>query len=188
MTSQPDDAAKKGHGEKRNATSFRKGDGRHRGPRFDPKAAQDIVAAMRMGVTFETAALAAGVRKQTYYNWRRRAKRSDAPPELKKWAEDIRAALARGEIFNVQNIHKAADKGVWQASAWLLERRMPEKYGRREHVEHSGGVDGMPSKIVLHLPGNGRDVDSEGEVIDPTEEPLPTKAAEPEAPEEPKQD
>lgn len=30
--------------------------------------------------------------------------------------------------------------GAWQAAAWYLERRMPDKWGRRDKHEHSGSV------------------------------------------------
>ena len=32
-------------------------------------------------------------------------------------------------------IQQAAEKGTWQAAAWLLERRYPDGYGRQQHVK-----------------------------------------------------
>ena len=39
-------------------------------------------------------------------------------------------------------IAKAAGEGNWQAAAWWLERRFPERWGRRERVDATvrGGV------------------------------------------------
>ena len=33
----------------------------------------------------------------------------------------------------LQRINEAADKGNWHVAAWILERRFPEDYGRREY-------------------------------------------------------
>lgn len=42
-------------------------------------------------------------------------------------------ALASGEIFDAGTIKKAAEK-QWQAAAWRLERRFPEKWGGDRRV------------------------------------------------------
>ena len=34
-------------------------------------------------------------------------------------------------LFNIQN---ASNNGTWQASAWLLERKYPDKYGKKDTV------------------------------------------------------
>lgn len=56
----------------------------------------------------------------------------------------IERARAAAEIRTIQNIHKAAGTGNWQAGAWWLERTMPEKYGRREHINLEGSQPGEP--------------------------------------------
>lgn len=33
-------------------------------------------------------------------------------------------------------IEEAASLGTWQAAAWLLERKFPEKYGKKDMVKH----------------------------------------------------
>lgn len=56
----------------------------------------------------------------------------------------IERARAAAEIRTIQNIHKAAGTGNWQAGAWWLERTMPEKYGRRDHLNIEGSKPGDP--------------------------------------------
>ena len=34
-------------------------------------------------------------------------------------------------VDDIMNIRKAADNGVWQASAWFLERSFPGKWGKK---------------------------------------------------------
>lgn len=56
----------------------------------------------------------------------------------------IERARAAAEIRTIQGIHKAAGQGNWQAGAWWLERTMPEKYGRRDHINLEGSKPGDP--------------------------------------------
>jgi transposase len=182
MTSQAGDTPNKERGEKPKPkrrgvrTSFRVGDGRPRGPKFDVKAGQEVIVAMRLGMTISDAAAAAGIDRKTYTNWKRRSRKSDAAPALKQWGKEMRSALQFSKRFYLGKVAEAAKGGTWQAAAWMLERRFPAEYGRFDRLEHSGGVDGAPAKIVLHLPGNGRDVDADGSVVDPTADPLHAKA------------
>ena len=41
-------------------------------------------------------------------------------------------------MFNIQN---AANSGTWQASAWILERKYPDKFARKDFVEVSKGKE-----------------------------------------------
>jgi hypothetical protein len=48
----------------------------------------------------------------------------------------IQKSFAENELEHIDNIGTAGSKGFWQASAWYLERRFPEKYGRKDTVVH----------------------------------------------------
>lgn len=39
------------------------------------------------------------------------------------------------EMDHLENIRDAAECGAWQASAWTLERKYPEKYGKQNTVK-----------------------------------------------------
>jgi hypothetical protein len=52
------------------------------------------------------------------------------------FAADVRRAEATIEMTHMRNVQKAAqDEKHWRASVWWLERRAPERYGRREAGE-----------------------------------------------------
>jgi hypothetical protein len=134
---------------------------------------------MAHGNYLETAAAYAGVQKATIYNWMRRGRdelrRVDNGPGRKvKKAEELHVDLlyaveyaqAEAAQRDLQNVSFAADYlGDWRASAWRMERRYPEQWGRREHqtVQHEGSGGG-PVTFVQVAP---QDVDREdGDVVD----------------------
>ncbi len=88
----------------------------------------------------------AGVSESSYYSW------------LNKYPEFSEAIKKATIQFKRVHLSKIAADESWQASAWILERRFPDEYGKRP-VEVMG-KDGGPMKIdeVVHiyLPDNGR--------------------------------
>ena len=76
---------------------------------------------------------------QTYYNWIEKGKKGDK--RYVDIVDAIKTAEASFKKHHVGNIGMAADNGVWQASAWLLERKYPEEYGRREKIEMNMKLD-----------------------------------------------
>lgn len=84
-------------------------------------------------------------RASAEYMWTHRPRQFDAvewPYVIFQF--QIERARAAAEIRVIQNIHKAAGQGNWQAGAWWAERTMPEKYGRRDHINLEGSTPGAP--------------------------------------------
>lgn len=155
-----------------------------------------IVRALRSGAYVEDAAEAAGVSKQTVYNWLARGDGA-SPPELPELGEldkgslvelaaglgvrqpaklsapklrerieaaatpseadrryvdffdEVEKARAGAVVFNLALIRRAAQDGNWQAAAWWLERTRPRQFGRRQVLEHEGGVAFKPQSVDL---------------------------------------
>ena len=65
----------------------------------------------------------------------------DGTPEVEvvfpfmEFSEAVKKARAEAEGAHIKNIRKAADNGVWQASAWFLERSHPKKWGKRSQLD-----------------------------------------------------
>lgn len=73
--------------------------------------------------------------------------RSD--PEFEEFVE---ASQARCESTHLNNIHIAGKLGAWQASAWMLERKFPDKYGKKDVVRHEYEMKFMSfQKIILSV-------------------------------------
>ncbi len=129
--------------------------------KLTPERQEIITEALRRGLYRETTARLAGIGVSTLYSWIERGqadRENDTPSCYRELVEAIENAEAVGESELVGMIREAAAKH-WVAAAWMLERKMPEKYGRRDavKVEHSGrighDVSGMSVEELERLAG-----------------------------------
>ncbi|MGM9924749.1 MAG: hypothetical protein ACI35R_10930 [Bacillus sp. (in: firmicutes)] len=128
--------------------------------KLSPELTGKITDMLRAGNYLETAAAYAGIDQSTLHRWMKRGARemervekSDRTLRIKKseapyvdFCKAIKKALAEAEVRDLIIISNAA-KNDWKAAAWKLERRFPDKFGRKERInaqlEHSG-KDGGP--------------------------------------------
>ena len=145
---------------------------RRRSPRtklHDDTVLEQLTQGLKVGLYREEAAIGAGISVSTFYRWMKEgeahhhaelaaaadnADNADwEPPEHTRqrvvW-EAVKEAEATAELGMVGLVRKAAFDGTWQAAAWWLERKMPQKWGRHDRVEHSGdvAVAGEPREVV----------------------------------------
>ena len=103
--------------------------GRGQPTKLTPELHADIVRTIKAGNYIETAAAMAGINRDTFREWVRQGVRH---PKGKygSFAKDIEQAMAHAEVIDVLGIRKAGEK-EWTARAWLLERRFPDRWGKR---------------------------------------------------------
>lgn len=102
-----------------------------------------IVEALASGCYRETAAEHAGIHVATFYRWIEQGEADiehDRKSAHRELCEAIQEAEAKAELEALQAIKKAGGKS-WQAHAWFLERKKPDRWGRRTALEHSGAID-----------------------------------------------
>jgi transposase len=110
--------------------------------KLTPEIRQRIVTAIRAGNYAEPAARSAGISPATYYRWLKRGEK--APPGIyREFLEEVRRAESEAEVHAVAVIRKAMGDD-WRAAAHYLERRYPDRWRRRESLEHEGA-----SPVVL---------------------------------------
>jgi transposase len=103
--------------------------------KLTPALQDKIVQAIRAGNYMETAAAYAGIHKDTLYAWLKRGARERSPHSpYRQFSDAVEKALAEAEVRDVALIAKAAER-EWQAAAWRLERKFPDRWGRRERVQ-----------------------------------------------------
>lgn len=117
-----------------------------------------IISAIRAGNYMETSAAYAGISKSSLYEWLKRGEREKQRIERNKrfkirkseeifvdFSDAVEKALAEAEIRDVMRIERAAEV-YWQAAAWRLERKFPDRWGRKIKTELSG-PDGGPIEV-----------------------------------------
>jgi hypothetical protein len=111
-----------------------------------------ICTYLRKGCTIEASCQAANINKRTYYRWME---------EIPEFREFVNATESDVEAALIDNISSYGD---WRASAWILERRFPQRWGQKReldvNVTKQTGVDvvaGMLTNIIKQETNNQKD-------------------------------
>jgi hypothetical protein len=106
-----------------------------------------IIGIVRAGNYLETAAAAAGINKPTLRAWLKAGARSKTNDLFAQLAQGVEAATNEAEARHVAMIAKASQAGAWQASAWYLERKFADRWGR-QRLEITGR-NGAPMQVEV---------------------------------------
>lgn len=100
-----------------------------------PEAREKVLVFLRRGLYRSDAAKCAGITYETLRTWMR---------EDPAFSSAVKKAESNSVDALAAKIEAAADDPKhWTAAAWLLERRNPKKYGKRERVEQRVSFDNM---------------------------------------------
>lgn len=105
--------------------------------------AEEIISYIEKGSSDKDAYTMASVARSTFYNW---IQKGEEDKKLKKktiyvdFLDKVKKAEAKFKAWHIANIQKSSKK-QWQASAWLLERKFPEEFARRDYLDVKGSVD-----------------------------------------------
>lgn len=128
--------------------------------KLTPQVQKRLVSAIRAGNSIEASAASAGIDERTFYNWMKQGQSEDGPDEIYiQFFQDIKKAQAYAEMKSLATVRKAGsgyqtktvktttkqDGSVetvvtvgkeinWQAAAWYLERKYPERWGNTQKV------------------------------------------------------
>jgi hypothetical protein len=97
-----------------------------------PQMLAAICTLIEAGLSVKRAAGKLKVHYTTIATWRREL------PEFELAIQEAEAAFIQRQVANVQ---AAADKGSWQASAWLLERKFPSEFSQPQVQLHHGAIN-----------------------------------------------
>lgn len=97
-------------------------------PKYSPKVVELICKAVSKGQTYRHACALVGITVGTLCHWR------NTKPEF---SEALRKADAKFITRNLALIEKGAKRN-WFAAAWLLERKFPQDFARREVIIEPG--------------------------------------------------
>lgn len=116
----------------------------------DANKVQLFLASLADGNYRETAIKVAGMSKQTLYNTIKRAEAGDVAAMA--FVDAMEKAEAQAEAEIVRNVRTASKlPQFWAAGMTLLERKNPEKWGRRQD-------DSSTPKVIVQIGANTSDV------------------------------
>lgn len=132
----------------------KKAEGKHAGgrpTRCTPEFTAKFVQYMRGGNYLCTVCDALGIAEQIIYEWFKKGAAGKEP--YRQFTESVKRAAAEAEIETVARIRlhgQSEQEGSWQALMTFLERRYPERWGRRvsEFKTELTGRDGGPVQAV----------------------------------------
>jgi len=102
---------------------------------------EKICQAVRLGNNNVVSAAYGGISETTFYRWIKEGQAAKTGSKRLFW-EAIKKAEADAEVGRIARISAAGASGTWQADAWWLERKFPERWGRTvQSVEHSGKIN-----------------------------------------------
>lgn len=106
-----------------------------------------ILSAISDGLTQRDAATLAGISEDTLSLWKRDS----------DFSEQIRQKEIECKLGHIRNIHRAAEKS-WQASAWWLERKHREEFGRENKIFAEVRSDNLEeiSKSIKNILGGDK--------------------------------
>ena len=165
---------------------------RGRPTKLTKPVADRIAEGVSLGMTFKNAAMAGGIHEKTLEKWRKRGSREPnsnsiyahfvgqidkaADARAIEYLEAIRRSIMESPVkvrthikedengnVIMKEIHKETLPPDIKGAMWWLERRFPEQFGRRDQMEHTGGVKVQETqtqerKLTIEL------VKSDGEV------------------------
>jgi transposase len=146
-----------------------------------PEVQATIVEAIRKGHYRETAAHLAGITRRTINNWEQRGETGEAPYD--EFFRAINTAEAEAEDALLDDI-RTAQPGIpgeggrgadlWQAKAWVMERRWPGRWGGRVRATVQDELAAVLKRIETKL-----DAETFAKVVDATREDASSASATP---------
>ena len=121
-----------------------KGGGKNQGgrpPSLTDDVREQIVKLVEAGNYIETAVLCVGVSRSSYKNWMRWGAKQETGI-YRQFFNAVRKAEALAEARAIVRVRQAGQKW-WQAEAWYLERKYPDRWGRYDR----GAADKQPETI-----------------------------------------
>ena len=117
-----------------------------RRPRSTPEQRKQLVELVAAGNYLSAAARAVGMPWRTVMEWMQRGRETGKEP-YGSFFLAVREAEAKAEVRDVALIRLAA-RNTWQAAAWYLERKYPDRWGRRDVVKHDGTIETKNTQAV----------------------------------------
>ena len=115
--------------------------------KLTPELHDRIVQFIRAGNYIRTACLACGIDEATYFNWMKWGKQANTGVFF-EFFKALKKAEAEAEARLVTQVNLAGPKN-WQAAMTMLERKFPERWGKRDKVDVTSGGHAIKGYIGI---------------------------------------
>jgi hypothetical protein len=139
---------------------------------FTPATRRIVLASVKAGVPWKSAALACGVSEGTISQWRKRGRElrstfaatGSFPEEMSPhdydcvWlADQLEVAHAQATQRLARLVFRKAAAGNVQAAQWWLSRRAPDEFGQQSSSAPSDAAPSVPmARVEFYIPDNKR--------------------------------
>jgi hypothetical protein len=96
---------------------------------------KEIADCISIGMSYAATAGAVGVTPETFQNWLNWGKSGEKDLIYSRFLAEVRSAESRLMYDCLTKLRKAADCGKSESVRWLLERRFPQDFGRKNSLE-----------------------------------------------------
>jgi hypothetical protein len=126
----------------------------------DPNSIKVLTKGLKEGRDLKVSCESIGIAKPLYDNALKEGyrcvllkpdNRTEDENLLANFYIECKQAVSEFETGAIGSIIKAARYGDWKAAAWLLERRMPETYGKRELPPLQTGEDNRATSVKVEI-------------------------------------
>jgi transposase len=147
--------------------------------KLTPEIQKTLCDLLRVGMYINVSCQMARISEKTFYNWMERGKaeaervekgQRSKEPEFYSFLQSVTQAMAEFEARALVSIDKAANgrgaeydrngklirpaiEADWKAATWLLERKFPDRWGKRDQIkmfEAEKGEDFKPETGSTH--------------------------------------
>jgi hypothetical protein len=128
--------------------------------KFTEETSKRILEALKTTGLVRAAELA-GIHRDTFRRWHRQGEqdiRDNKKTELADFVREISKVTANRYAILESSILVAATKDRdWRAGAWLLERSLPDEFGRKDmlKIQLDGAIQGLLDAVEPHMTRDG---------------------------------
>jgi transposase len=102
--------------------------------KFTPEIKDNICEYISQGNYLDTSCRLAGIDYSTFRGWMVKGEQ-EGKGEYFEFLRQVRLAEAQAEAERVRLILQAGKLDDWKANAWYLERKYPDRWGKKEHLD-----------------------------------------------------
>ena len=114
----------------------------------DDECMKKILDGIKAGLSYEGACGLARVSYNTFNRWRQWGEKGTSE-KFRKFCEELSYAEA---VAEAEQLKKIKDDPDTKYACWILERRFPERWGRRDQLKQEiSGPEGAPLKVVFNV-------------------------------------